>query len=356
MQTAIKSVTVRIVCVVSILAALASLAQEAQPNPNIGRDAPALEVKEWATEKRITQESLKDRPYVLELWATWCPPCRVSIPHLNELFQQVNPFGVPIIGLSDEAIEKVKPFAAKIGMVYYVGTAAKIEELDYEGIPFATIVGDDGKISWAGHPMDPEFTEHLFEVTRRYRPDLAPAIEEARKGDMKAAYDALGQIATPEAETARREIMANLENRLEFAESQEGIEKYTTLARIKEMYDGLGPAAGVPALISALAQDPVLQTAIKDQQAASDLQKSISELQKQATALQSEKSQIEAAQFYFGKLIPILEEFTNRNPEHEITVELKNAIPILKEQLQKLEQQPPANNEQATDEDADGEE
>ena len=128
-------------------------AKEAGPNPNIGKPAPELKIKDWAAGKGVTQAELKGRPYVLEFWATWCPPCRKSIPHLVELAQRVMPLGMNVIGLSDEDITKVRPFAEKNNMIYQVGVNNGMKGLEFEGIPFAAVIDKSGKVIWAGHPM-----------------------------------------------------------------------------------------------------------------------------------------------------------------------------------------------------------
>jgi thiol-disulfide isomerase/thioredoxin len=103
--------------------------------------------------------------YVVEFWATWCGPCRVSIPHLTEVQKQFKDKGVTVVGITDErdAIDKVKRFVAEQGekMDYTVAvdTGGNVNEAymkayGQNGIPAAFIVDGTGKVAWVGHPLD----------------------------------------------------------------------------------------------------------------------------------------------------------------------------------------------------------
>src|SRR5688572_10419586 len=54
------------------------------PTFKIGDPAPAIEPKAWIQGSPVTKYE-PGRVYVVEFWATWCPPCVASIPHLSEL-------------------------------------------------------------------------------------------------------------------------------------------------------------------------------------------------------------------------------------------------------------------------------
>ena len=98
--------------------------------------------------------------HVVEFWATWCPPCRTSIPHLTELQEKFKDRGVNIIGVSNEELATVESFVKKMGdkMAYTVAIDAGATSKGYMGkygvggIPHAFVV-KDGAVVWHGHPM-----------------------------------------------------------------------------------------------------------------------------------------------------------------------------------------------------------
>jgi thiol-disulfide isomerase/thioredoxin len=138
---------------------------------SVGDAAPKLEVKEFVKGDAVKSFE-KKKIYVVEFWATWCGPCRTSIPHLSEL-QKKNK-DVVFIGVSvfEQDQSKIKPFVEEMGekMAYRVamddvgsgkGNEGKMAKnwmiaSEQSGIPTAFIVNGDGKIAWIGHPMQME--------------------------------------------------------------------------------------------------------------------------------------------------------------------------------------------------------
>jgi thiol-disulfide isomerase/thioredoxin len=100
--------------------------------------------------------------YVVEFWATWCPPCRDSIPHLTEVAAKYKDKGVVVVGISNEKEDVVKPFVEKQAdkMDYVVAIDSTgvtggryMKAFGQNGIPHAFLVDAAGKIAWHGHPM-----------------------------------------------------------------------------------------------------------------------------------------------------------------------------------------------------------
>jgi thiol-disulfide isomerase/thioredoxin len=95
-------------CLVALDASAASL--------SVGDDAPAITVSKFVKGERIDRLE-PGRTYVVEFWATWCGPCRATIPHLTELQKKFKDRGVRFIGVSiwEQDQEKVEPFVKEMG-------------------------------------------------------------------------------------------------------------------------------------------------------------------------------------------------------------------------------------------------
>ncbi|MBE3070429.1 MAG: TlpA family protein disulfide reductase, partial [Planctomycetes bacterium] len=110
-----------------------------------GAKAPEITVTDWLNTAPLALGKLRGRVVVVEFWATWCPPCRTSIPHLVELYKTYGPKGVVFMGLTDEPKAKVEPFAKEIGMVYQVGCGSPSGAVyGVRGIPSAFLVDTAG--------------------------------------------------------------------------------------------------------------------------------------------------------------------------------------------------------------------
>jgi thiol-disulfide isomerase/thioredoxin len=128
----------------------------------LGDPAAPLVIKEWM---QGTPVDVRDGKaiYVVEFWATWCGPCRVTIPYLSSLQKQLKDKGVVVIGISNEDPATVRPFVTKMGaqMEYtvacdedYQTTSGYMEAYGVNTIPMAFIVGKDGRVLWHGNPMN----------------------------------------------------------------------------------------------------------------------------------------------------------------------------------------------------------
>ena len=120
----------------------------------VGTEAPEIQAAYWINSEPLTLKGLRGHVVVVEFWATWCPPCRQTIPHLIELHKQYAGKGVVIVSLTDEPKETVEPFVKEMGMTYAVGGGSLTgRAYGVSGIPSAAVVDPAGKVVWQGHPM-----------------------------------------------------------------------------------------------------------------------------------------------------------------------------------------------------------
>jgi len=121
---------------------------------HVGKPAIEINAKKWLNTSPLKLSALKGKVVVVEFWATWCGPCRASIPHLKELNAKYASKGLVLVSLTDEAANVAEPFVKQNGMDYAIGTDSSTSN-DYgvTGIPHAVVIGKDGKVVWEGHPM-----------------------------------------------------------------------------------------------------------------------------------------------------------------------------------------------------------
>ena len=91
---------------------------------------------------------------IIDLWATWCGPCRSEIPHLVDLQKEYGPRGFEVIGLDispeRDTPEGVRAFVDEMKINYKVAFAERDLAIalmrDNGSIPQSFVVGRDGKI------------------------------------------------------------------------------------------------------------------------------------------------------------------------------------------------------------------
>lgn len=132
-----------------------------------GGDGKALaSIGEWINVEDVTPtlETLRGRPVVVEFWATWCPPCVKSVPHLVDLHEEHADDGLAILGIHAQRgaseREAIESFVERNAMAYPVGLdldGAAMRAYGVRGIPRAFVYDRAGELVWDGHPLDPEF-------------------------------------------------------------------------------------------------------------------------------------------------------------------------------------------------------
>jgi len=152
---------------IALLCSAAAFAQDAKKEDakiepmTIGSNAPAPQIEKFVrgTEPKWFESG---KVYVIEFWATWCGPCKQSMPHISDLADKYKG-KVIVVGISDEKVDTVTKFLDtdewKQKARYNLATDPDrsthkqyMEAAAQGGIPTAFVV-KDGKVQWIGHPM-----------------------------------------------------------------------------------------------------------------------------------------------------------------------------------------------------------
>jgi cytochrome c biogenesis protein CcmG/thiol:disulfide interchange protein DsbE len=115
----------------------------------VGKAAPPLKLKSLDG-KDFDLGSLRGQPVLVDFWATWCMPCRESMPHLANLYDEFKGKGLALVSVSedDDAADAAR-FIAKYKYSWLqIADPNKETEADWgdSGIPRLVLIGKDGKV------------------------------------------------------------------------------------------------------------------------------------------------------------------------------------------------------------------
>lgn len=103
------------------------------------------------SERSVSLSDFKGRPVLLNVWATWCLPCRQEMPSLDRLQAKFDPSKFLVLALSiDRAgLPAVKKFYAGLGLkslgIYVDASGAALRQLGLIGIPGTLLIDPSGQ-------------------------------------------------------------------------------------------------------------------------------------------------------------------------------------------------------------------
>ncbi len=111
---------------------------------------PSCPAELGRNEQKIDFSKFKGSVLLVDFWATWCPPCKQSIPFLNALHTELSDKGLKIIAINvDEDRRQALRFLETFPIQYqsvFDSTGACPEIFDVKAMPSSYFVGRDGVI------------------------------------------------------------------------------------------------------------------------------------------------------------------------------------------------------------------
>ena len=114
-------------------------------------DAPELTMIDTSGVE-VSLADLQDKVVVIDFWATWCGPCRMAMPEIDEFTRKFADRNVEVISLNvwEDAAEKANQFMIEndysMTLMWAVGDAEPTDLFEVRGIPTLVVIGPDGKI------------------------------------------------------------------------------------------------------------------------------------------------------------------------------------------------------------------
>jgi thiol-disulfide isomerase/thioredoxin len=124
-------------------------AQSYQVSTLIGKAAPAWTLKD-PSGKEISLASLRGKVVVMDFWATWCGPCRLTMPAIEAVHKAYKDKGVVIVGINswERNPQDAVKYMKDNGYTYALALDGDMVAADYkvEGIPTLVVVDKKGVV------------------------------------------------------------------------------------------------------------------------------------------------------------------------------------------------------------------
>lgn len=120
----------------------------------VGRQSPRLHVENWMGSKPLNTPQLKGQIVLIDFWATWCGPCRESVPENNSIIKAYADKGVTLLGVCcTRGSENMSDAARKLGIAYPTASDVDNKTASVFGVmwwPFYVLVDRQGVVRAAG--------------------------------------------------------------------------------------------------------------------------------------------------------------------------------------------------------------
>ena len=147
------------------------------PTLSRGDPAPAFAAMSLKGGFPASLDDYRGHTLLVNLWATWCEPCKTETPYLQSLYEEHRDRGLRILGVSVDRkadLPAVADFVREMGVEYDIALdpmATSREAFRARGLPTSVLIDREGVVyfSWIG-PVpedDPTFLAGLNDVLSR---------------------------------------------------------------------------------------------------------------------------------------------------------------------------------------------
>jgi peroxiredoxin len=117
----------------------------------VGSSAPAFTATDLKTGESATLADYTGQVVLLNVWATWCEPCKIEMPSMEQMEKELGPKGLKIVAVSiDEGgPEAVRQFARDYGLTFRIlhDPSGHIQRIyQTTGVPESFVINRQGKI------------------------------------------------------------------------------------------------------------------------------------------------------------------------------------------------------------------
>lgn len=140
----------------------------------VGEPLPSYEATRFASDDTVAISDLRGDVVLLNVWATWCGPCREETPFLQSLYEAHRDQGLRVVGVSVDtrrSAGQIETFLREMGVEYDILHDPEMRAMDrfsVLGLPATFLVDRDGTVRFVRmgpvYEDDPEFLEALRET------------------------------------------------------------------------------------------------------------------------------------------------------------------------------------------------